>query len=186
MHSIFCTESNLRREVKSKGSKELLRVSVKCLKKLASSLEIPPYEKMLKMAPWEENWKVTFLISLSLWCLYIFIKQNYMHPSSRAPRRTGSLHGNHIVVVQFCPLPHPVYPLSCLSIQCLPSDFCLRFLWAHLKDTYLPSNPSSKGLFKISPLLVSQSCFSLLFYSSIKKPQGSVPALIWGWVRGNS
>ena len=48
MHSIFCTESNLRREVTSRGSKELLRVSVKCLKKLASSLEILPYEKMLK------------------------------------------------------------------------------------------------------------------------------------------
>lgn len=34
MHSIVYTESSLRKEVMSKGSKELLRIRVKWLKKL--------------------------------------------------------------------------------------------------------------------------------------------------------
>lgn len=87
-----------------------------------------------------------------------FIKWNHMHPSSRVPHRIGwSLHCNHIAV-QFCPLPRPVYLLSCLSIYLLQSNFYPRVcfyesFWkrptcshmrtprAYLKLFFLPVSP---------------------------------------------
>lgn len=97
--------------------------SAKCLKKLASSLEIPPSEETLKNGTLGRELK-SHIAHLTLARVHSFLQQNPVHPGSGAPCRTGCLHGNHIAVGQFCPLPHPVCLLSCLSMPRLQPDFC--------------------------------------------------------------
>lgn len=71
-----------------------------------------------------------------------------------------------------CPILSVCSP-ACQCHACNQISARSLFIGARLKDTYLPSNPSPKGLFKRSPLPLSQSCCSLLFCALVlESPKG--------------